>query len=70
MANQTQLSALKIGIFRKIASLIFPSDDKGRARSAEIFSIYNSLSYGLLKNKGRAQRGQFFKFEIIFLNFP
>ena len=30
----------------------FTSDDKGRARSVEHFSIYNSFSYGLLKKKG------------------
>ena len=39
---------------------------KGRARSAETFSIYNSLSYGLRK-KGRAQRGKFLKLDIVFL---
>ena len=40
--------------------------EEGRARSAETFSIYNSLSYGLRK-KGRAQRGKFLKLDIIFL---
>ena len=52
MANQTQFSPLKIGIFRQIVPLIFPSDDEGRARSAEKFSMYDSFSYGLLKKKG------------------
>ena len=48
MANQIQYSCLKIGTFRQTATLIFPSDDEGRARSAENFSMYNSISYGLL----------------------
>ena len=38
MANQNQFSILKIRIFRQIVPLIFPSDDEGRAKSAEFFS--------------------------------
>ena len=37
MTNQTQCSSFKIGISRQIVIPIFPSDDKGRARSAEMF---------------------------------
>ena len=43
MVNQNQFSCLKIGIFRQIVPLIFPSDDKGRARSAENFQYRNFL---------------------------
>ena len=66
MANQTQLSSSKIGTFRQIVPLIFPSDDKGRARSAKMFSIYyNSFSYGLLKKKG-ARSAEMFSMYTLF----
>ena len=58
----------KIGTSRQIVPLIFPSDDKGRAHSAENVSIYTSFSYGLLRKKARAARKRF-QIEIIFLNF-
>ena len=40
MANQIQLSRLKIGTSRQIVPLIFMWEENGRARSAEIF-IWN-----------------------------
>ena len=43
MTNQTQFSYLKICIFRQLVPIIFPSDDKGRARSAEKVSILNHI---------------------------
>ena len=58
-------SGVKRHTFRQIVLLIVPSDDKGRARSAENFSIYNSFSHGLLKKKVASSA----EFEIIFLNF-
>ena len=60
---------LKIGIFRQIVSLIFPSDDKGRARSAENVSIHISFSYGMFKKKAAHRAEKILKFHIIFLNF-
>jgi len=61
MANQFQVSHFKICTFRQIVPFIFPSDDKGRARSAEKFSMCNSFCLGIAQVKGRAQRGKIVK---------
>ena len=66
MAYQTQVSSMKICNFRQIVHPIFAWNDQGRARSAEIFSIYNSFSYGLLKTKGARSTETFSKLKSFF----
>ena len=53
MDNQTQLSTLKIGTFRQIVALIFPSDGKAARAAQTFFSIYYSFW------KGAADAGPF-----------
>ena len=69
LTQSSARSAETFIIFNVYFLFLWIAAEEGRARSADIFSIYNSLSYGLRKKKAERSAEMFSKLTSIFLRF-